>query len=82
MSWLLIGMGGVIIAALIIYFLAPKSRDRRGSFPQRDETPLAATRVAEETYHGARIGAVQGRGFVDSVGPLTGTLPRNKSKDD
>jgi len=82
MSWLLIGMGVVLVAALIIYFLAPRT-DRRGSpIPKKDDTPLAATRLAEETYHGARVGAVQGQGLVDRIGPLTGTLPKTKSKED
>jgi hypothetical protein len=82
MSWLLIGMGAVIILAIILYFLAPKTNRRGHPFPVKDDTPLAATRVAEETYHGSRAGAVQGQGLVDGVGPITGTLPRKKSKED
>jgi hypothetical protein len=72
-----------VILAILIYFLAPSSKDRRGSRSHRtDDTPLAASRVAEETHHAARIGAAQGEGFVDGVGPFTGTMPRRKNDAD
>ena len=83
MSWLLIGIGGVVAAAVLICLLAPSSRDRRGpTVPRKDDTPTTVARIAEESHHGARVGAVQGRGLVDGVGPFTGTLPRRKKKDD
>ncbi len=81
MSWLLIGMAGVVIAALVLILAAPRSGRRGGTaYRKRDETPTAAARVAEETHHGARAGAVQGRGLIDGVGPFTGTMPRRKEK--
>jgi hypothetical protein len=83
MSWLLIGLLGVVAAALLICFLAPSSKDRRGPpVPRKDDTPTTVARIAEESHHGARVGAVQGQGLVDGVGPFTGTLPRKKTKKD
>lgn len=70
----------VVLASLIFYF-APSSKDRRGrSSPSSDNTPLAATKVAEETHHAARVGATQGSGLVGGVGSFTGTMPRRKDK--
>jgi hypothetical protein len=81
MSWLLIGIGGVVILAIIIYSLSPKSDDSRRHFSQAgDEIPPAATRVAEETHHGAHMGVVQGRGLADGVNPFMGTLPKRRTK--
>jgi hypothetical protein len=81
MSWLLLGIVGVIAAALLIIIFAPKSRNRnRSRYRETEEVPLAATRVAEETHHGARAGTIQGMGVMDGVGPFTGALPRRKEK--
>ncbi len=81
MSWLLIGLGAVVGVAVLICYFAPSSKDRRGrTSPSTDTTPLAATRVAEETHHAARVGATQGSGLVGGVGPFTGTMPRRKDK--
>lgn len=83
MSGILIGFVVVVVLAILIYCFAPSSRNRRGPpIPRPDDTPLAAGRVAEETHHAARMGAVQGKGLVDGVGPFTGTLPRGKRKRD
>ncbi|TFG26306.1 hypothetical protein EU528_14650 [Candidatus Thorarchaeota archaeon] len=83
MSWLLIGMGGVVLLAVLIFYFTPNTKNRRGSqTPSKDDTPLAATRLAEETHHGARVGTIQGSGMLEGSGPLTGTLPRHKDKRD
>ena len=81
MSWIIIGIVGVVAAAVLLIIFAPRSGDRRGSTIQKtDDTPIAAARVAEETHHGARAGAIQGMGVMDGAGPFTGTLPRRKDK--
>jgi hypothetical protein len=81
MSWIIIGLAAVVGVALLICALAPSSKSRRGpTIPKKDDTPTTVARIAEESHHAARMGAIEGRGLIDGVGPFTGTLPRRKSK--